>query len=196
MTIKHKQRMQKQKEIVDKGIAAATREQGVVIVLTGNGKGKTSSAIGMLARSLGHGHRCALVQFIKGQWQCGENRLFADNPLVDFVLMKTDFTWETQDYEADKAAAARVWEEGQKFLCEPKYQLVIFDEISYMFKFRYLEEPEFIDKLQQRPPMQSVILTGRGMSQRLCAIADTVSVIRAEKHAFQQGIKAQKGIEW
>ena len=193
---RHNKRMHKQKQIVDEKISQADREQGVIVVLTGNGKGKSSSAFGMLARSLGHGQKCAVIQFIKGQIECGENLFFKQQSNVDFLLMKTGFTWETQNFDADKQAAENIWLEAKEFLTNPDYDLVIFDEITYMFKFKYLDEKDFIDKLQHRPTQQSIIITGRGASKQLINIADTVTELHLEKHAFNEGIKARKGIEW
>ena len=193
---RHNKRMHKQKQIVDEKISQADREQGVIVVLTGNGKGKSSSAFGMLARSLGHGQKCAVIQFIKGQIECGENIFFKQHSNVDFLLMKTGFTWDTQNFDADKKAAENIWLEAKKFLTNSDYDLVIFDEITYMFKFKYLNEKDFIDKLQQRPTQQSIVITGRGASKQLINIADTVTELHLEKHAFNEGIKARKGIEW
>ena len=188
--------MQKHKQVVDAKISQANREQGIIVLLTGNGKGKSSSAFGMLARSLGHGQKCAVVQFIKGQLECGENIFFSQQHNVDFLLMKTGFTWETQDFEKDKQAANDIWLQAKEFLENPDYDVVIFDEITYMFKYQYLEEQEFINKLQHRPKQQSVIITGRGASKQLIDIADTVTELHLTKHAFNEGIKARKGIEW
>jgi cob(I)alamin adenosyltransferase len=193
---RHNKRMQKHKQVVDEKIAQANRDQGIIVLLTGNGKGKSSSAFGMLARSLGHGQKCVVVQFIKGQVDCGENLFFEQHNNVDFLLMKTGFTWETQNYEQDKIAAEEVWLNAQNFLENADYDVLIFDEITYMFKFKYLDEKEFIDKLQHRPKQQSVIITGRGASKQLIDISDTVTELRLTKHAFNDGIKARKGIEW
>jgi len=193
---RHNKRMQKHKQVVDKKIAQADRDQGIVVLLTGNGKGKSSSAFGMLARSLGHGQKCAVVQFIKGQVECGENLFFEQHNNVDFLLMKTGFTWETQNYEDDKVAAEDIWLKAKNFLDNSDYDMVIFDEITYMFKFRYLDEQEFINKLQHRPQQQSVIITGRGASKELIEASDTVTELQLTKHAFNDGIKARKGIEW
>lgn len=193
---RHNQRMVKQKQVVDKKIAEATEDRGVIVLLTGNGKGKSSSAFGMLARSLGHGQKCAVTQFIKGQVECGENKFFADHPRVEFHLMKTGFTWETQNYEADKAEAEKVWQKTLPLLQDESTDLIILDEITYMFKFKYLEEESVIETLLNRPQNQSVILTGRGASKNLIAAADTVSEINLQKHAFNSGVKARLGVEW
>ena len=188
--------MQRQKQIVDSKIEQASIERGIVIVITGNGKGKTTSALGTLARSLGHGKKCALVQFIKGNWDCGESRFFSDHENLDTLTMNTGFTWNTQDFEKDRAAAEKVWQQALPLLSNPDYDLVVFDEITYMFKFRYLEIDEVIRAIHNRPKQQNIILTGRGAGKALLDIADTISEIRQVKHAFNQGIKAQQGIEW
>jgi cob(I)alamin adenosyltransferase len=192
----HKQRMQRQKKVVDNKIEQATIERGIVIVITGNGKGKTTSALGTLARSLGHGKKCALIQFIKGNWDCGESRFFAHHKNLDTFSMNTGFTWNTQDFVQDKSAAEKVWKQALPLLSDPKYDLLIFDEITYMFKYKYLDIDEVINAICNRPEKQNIILTGRGASKALLDIADTVSDIRIVKHAFNQGIKAQQGIEW
>jgi len=193
---RHNKRMAKHKEVVDKKMAQATEDRGVIVVLTGNGKGKSSSAFGMLARSLGHGQKCAVIQFIKGQFECGENKFFADHPRVEFHLMKTGFTWDTQNYEADKAEAEKVWQQAIPFFSDSSYDMIILDEITYMFKYNYLDEQEVIDCLLKRPENQSIVVTGRGASKALKDAADTVSEIHLEKHAFNNGVKARLGVEW
>lgn len=194
--LRHKQRMQRHKEVVDQKIEQASIERGVVIVITGNGKGKTTSALGTLARSLGHGKKCALMQFIKGNWDCGESRFFARQDNLDTFTMNTDFTWNSQNFDKDKQAAEKVWQQALPLLQDPAYDLLVFDEITYMFKYKYLDINEVIRAVCQRPVKQNIILTGRGASKELLEIADTVSDIRLVKHAFNEGIKAQKGIEW
>lgn len=198
---RHNERMKRHKKVVDEKIEQATIEQGVLIVITGNGKGKTTSALGTLLRSLGHGHQCALVQFIKGQWDCGETAFFKnnetsiENKLITFT-MDTGFTWNTQDFEKDKQAAQDVWKQALPLFNNPDCNLIVLDEITYMFKYKYLDLDEVIEVLKNRPKHQNVIITGRGAPQELIDLADTVSEIRPIKHAFNQGIKAQEGIEW
>lgn len=193
---RHNKRMQRHKQVVDAKISQANQEQGIIVLLTGNGKGKSSSAFGMLARSLGHGQKCAVIQFIKGQLECGENLFFSQQSNVDFLLMKTGFTWESQNFTEDKKAAEKVWLKAQNFLNNAAYDVLIFDEITYMFKYNYLDEKEFITKLLNRPKQQSVIITGRGASKQLITIADTATEMQLINHAFNEGIKARKGIEW
>ena len=193
---KHKQKMQKHKESVDKKIAQATEERGVVIVLTGTGKGKSSSGFGTVIRALGHGYKVGIVQFIKGTWECGERNFLENQPNVEYHVMGTGFTWETQDAERDQQAAAEAWEKAKKLLQDDSLHLVLLDELSYAIGYKWLTADEVIAALRQRPKMQSVIITGRGAPRELKDYADTVSEIKAEKHAFQAGVKAQKGIEW
>jgi len=197
---RHNERMKRHKKVVDEKIEQATIEQGVLIVITGNGKGKTTSALGTLLRSLGHGHQCALAQFIKGQWDCGETAFFNSdsnqNKLLTTYTMDTGFTWNTQDFDKDKQAAQAIWKQILPLFSNPDCKLIVLDEITYMFKFKYLDVDEFISALGSRPKHQNVIITGRGAPEELTELADTVSEIRPVKHAFNQGIKAQEGIEW
>ena len=193
---RHKKAMQRKKAHVDERIAAATTEKNLLLVLTGNGKGKSSSAFGMLARSVGHGMKCAVVQFIKGQWECGEHTNFADHPLVDFHVMNTGFTWETQDRSKDITAAEQTWIKAEKFLCDSSYELVILDELTYMLTYGYLEKSRILKAIKNRPKNQHAVVTGRNASKELISLADTVSEINNTKHAFDSGIKVQKGIDY
>ena len=193
---RHKKAMQRKKRYIDAGIAKATIDKGLLVVLTGNGKGKSSSAFGMLARSVGHGLRCGVVQFIKGLWECGEQMLFANNPLVEFHVMNTGFTWETQDREKDIAAAEATWEKASTLLTNANVDVVILDELTYMFTYGYLDKEMVLSALQDRPPNQHVIVTGRNASKELISIADTVSELKEIKHAFSDGVKVQKGIDY
>ncbi len=193
---RHKKAMQRKKEYVDGRIAEATIDKGLLLVLTGNGKGKSSSAFGMLARSVGHGLRCGVVQFIKGLWECGEQMLFENNPLVEFHVMNTGFTWETQDREKDIAAAEATWEKASELLINADVDVVILDELTYMLTYGYLDKEMVLSALQGRPPQQHVIVTGRNASKELISIADTVSELNETKHAFNDGVKVQKGIDF
>ncbi|WP_094752624.1 cob(I)yrinic acid a,c-diamide adenosyltransferase [Psychromonas sp. CD1] len=189
-----KMRAIKQKQ--DQKTATATIEQGVSILLAGPGKGKSSSAFGMLARSLGHGHKVAVVQFLKGPTHTGEELFFAQQKNVDWFAMGDGFTWETQNRALDIKSAHQAWVKASQLLKDERYQLIILDEITYMFKFKYLEIEWLLDALKNRPLKMNVILTGRGPAQDLIAAVDTYSLILDEKHAFKKGIKAQPGIEW
>lgn len=192
---KHKKKSKKLKQKVDAGIARATEERGVVIVITGNGKGKSTSGFGTVTRAVGHGYKAAVAQFIKGQWDCGERDLLESHG-VPFSVMGTGFTWETQSREVDTAAAQNVWQEIKPFLSDPDYHLVLLDELTYMLSFGYLDENEVLAAIESRPENQSVVITGRGAPSKLRALADTVSDIKEEKHAYNQGIMARKGIDW
>lgn len=192
----HQEKMAKIKQQIDKKIAAADKEQGIVLILTGNGKGKSSSAFGMLARSLGYGQNCAVIQFIKGAWECGEELFFADHPRVDYHALGNGFTWESQNKEADQKAANNAWAMAKERLENPDLNLLILDEMTYMFRQELLNLDDVIAALKARPAHQNVIITGRGAPEALIDAADTVSEVKDVKHAFRQGIKAQKGIEF
>ncbi|AUM11421.1 cob(I)yrinic acid a,c-diamide adenosyltransferase [Ketobacter alkanivorans] len=196
MTDKHQQRMAAKKAVMDAKIAKATEERGILILMKGNGKGKSSSAFGTMARSLGHGKRCAVVQFLKGREETGELKFFRDHPMVDWHVMGDGFTWETQNKEQDIATAQKAWETARPYLSNPAYDLLIFDEMSYMFKYHYLDVEPVVEALQQRPKHQNVIITGRTMATPLQEIADTISSVEDERHAFRLGVKAQAGIEF
>ncbi|WP_286271445.1 cob(I)yrinic acid a,c-diamide adenosyltransferase [Thalassotalea hakodatensis] len=192
---KHKARQQKLKEKVDARIAAAQDDKGLLLVITGNGKGKSTSGFGMITRSVGHGLTAAVCQFIKGTWECGERNLLEKSG-VPFYVMKTGFTWETQNKEADMAAAEKVWQEAKKLLADPSIQTILLDELTYMLSYRYLDIDEVLDAIANRPEGQHVIVTGRAAHRRLTEMADTVSEVQSQKHAFEAGIKVQKGIDW
>jgi len=193
---RHNERMKHHKKIVDASIAKASIERGVLIIITGNGKGKTTSALGTLLRSLGHGHQCALAQFIKGEWDCGETRFFAQTDNLSTFTMNTGFTWNSQDFDQDKQAAQTIWQQVLPLFSDPHCRLIVLDEITYMFKYKYLDIANLITAIQNRPAQQNIIITGRAAPKVLLELADTVSEIKALKHAFNQGIKAQEGIEW
>jgi len=193
----HKKKMEKLKSSVDASIAAADAERGVSILLTGNGKGKSSSAFGMVIRSLGYNLRAGVVQFIKGEQLSGEELYLRDRcPEVTFYQMGTGFTWDTQDRSGDIAAAIRTWEEATKMLVDPSYNLVVLDELTYMLSFKYLDEAEVIRTLKDRPKEQSVIVTGRGGGSALVDWADTVSEVKDIKHAYNSGVKARRGVDF
>jgi cob(I)alamin adenosyltransferase len=192
---RHKERQQKVKQKVDAKIAAAQDEKGLLLVITGNGKGKSTSGFGMITRAVGHQQKCAVAQFIKGTWDNGEKNLL-EKLGVEFQVMATGFTWETQDKQADTDAAQVVWQACKKMLSDDSIDVVLFDELTYMTNYGYIELDEVLEAIAKRPPMQSVIITGRGAHRRLIELADTVSEVRNVKHAFENGIKARKGIDW
>lgn len=192
----HQDRMAAKKAVMDAKIAKATEERGVLILLKGNGKGKSSSAFGTMARSAGHGMKCAVIQFIKGRSETGEYKFFKDHPLIDWNVMGHGFTWETQNKEQDIAAAQKAWQLAEQMLQDDSIHMLVFDELSYMFKYGYLDVEPVVEALKNRPKHQNVIITGRTMAVPLQDIADTISVVQDERHAFRLGVKAQKGIEF
>jgi cob(I)alamin adenosyltransferase len=194
---RHRERMQRKKELVDRKIARATIERGVLVVNTGNGKGKSSSGFGMLARSLGHGFRCGVVQFIKGSFSTGEEAFFRrfEGEQLDYHVMGEGFTWETQDKARDIAAAQAAWAKAAAMLADERYDFVLLDELNIALAHRYVELDAVLAAVATRPPLQHVVITGRGAPDRLIEAADTVTEMRVVKHAFQAGIKAQKGVE-
>lgn len=193
---RHKTRMQQRKQIVDAGIERAQEDRGVLIVLTGDGKGKSSSGFGTAIRAVGHGFKVGIVQFIKGTWDCGERNVLEKMPGVEFHVMGTGFTWETQNDGQDKEAALKVWADAKHLFSDPEVRLVLLDEMTYALNYKWLDKDEVLETLANRPIQQSVIITGRGAKKYLQDAADTFSEIKSVKHAFQAGVKAQKGIEW
>ncbi len=199
---KHKEKMQKQKEKIDAHIDTATIERGQVLLLTGNGKGKSSSAFGMVMRCLGYDYKVGIVQFIKGVQLSGEEIFIRNHidknqlPEVDFYQMGTGFTWNTQDKSSDIAAAKATWEQAARMLQDESLHLVILDELTYMIAFSYLDEQTIIDAIANRPPEQTVVVTGRGGGSKLRELADTVSEIKDIKHGYQAGLKARKGVDF
>jgi len=192
---RHKERQQRIKEKVDARIANATDEKGVLMVITGNGKGKSTAGFGTVTRAVGHGLTAAVVQFIKGTWACGERDLLSQHG-VSFFVMGTGFTWETQDKEKDTAAAQQAWAEAEKLLQDESLDFVLLDELTYMVTYKYIELEQVIHALQNRPAHQHVVVTGRACHRGIIEIADTVSEVQSIKHAFEAGIKAQKGFDY
>ncbi|MDP3637402.1 MAG: cob(I)yrinic acid a,c-diamide adenosyltransferase [Azonexus sp.] len=196
MAVTHEERMQKKKAVIDSKIAVAQEERGVLVINTGNGKGKSSAAFGVVARALGHGLQVGVVQFVKGRSDTGEEAFFRQQPKVQWHVGGEGFTWETQDKERDARAAQAAWDIACSHLSNPKIGLVVLDEMTYAFKYNWLELDTVISRLLARPKMQHVIITGRAAPQALRDAADTVSDIGMEKHAFQSGIKAMPGLEF
>jgi len=194
---KHKASMEKQKEKVDARIEEASTERGVAILLTGNGKGKSSSSFGMVMRALGYGQKVGVIQFIKGEQLSGEELYIRDKcPDVKLYQMGTGFTWNTQDRSSDIEAAERTWEQAAAMLSDPSYQLVVLDEMTYMLAYDYLDEKMVIDAIKGRPVEQSVVVSGRGGGSALQEAMDTVSEVKDVKHAFKAGIKARQGVDY
>ncbi|MDQ1314653.1 MAG: Corrinoid adenosyltransferase [Pseudomonadota bacterium] len=192
---RHAARMARKKARVDAAIAAAADARGLLIVITGNGKGKSTSAFGMVARALGHGMKVGVVQFIKSRTDTGEEAFLGRQLGVEWHVAGDGFTWDTQNREQDIATAQRGWAIAARMLADPSFQLVVLDELTYLLSYGYLDSDAVLDALAQRPPMQHVILTGRAASGALIELADTVSVIADEKHAFRAGVGAQPGID-
>ncbi|MEK1978990.1 cob(I)yrinic acid a,c-diamide adenosyltransferase [Vibrio parahaemolyticus] len=192
---RHKARQQKVKEQVDAKISAAQEEKGLLLIITGNGKGKSTSGFGTIARAVGHGLKCSVAQFIKGTWDNGERNLL-EKLGVEFQVMATGFTWETQNKTADTEAAQLVWKECKRMLQDDSIDVILFDELTYMVSYGYIDLDEVVEALNNRPKMQSVVITGRGAHRTLIEMADTVSEVKNVKHAFESGVKALKGVDW
>ncbi|WAH52713.1 cob(I)yrinic acid a,c-diamide adenosyltransferase [Pseudescherichia vulneris] len=192
---RYQQRQQRVKDHVDARVAAAQDERGILIVFTGNGKGKTTAAFGTVTRAVGHGKKAGVIQFIKGTWPNGERNLLEPHG-VEFQVMATGFTWDTQNRESDTAACLAVWEHAQRMLADESLDMVILDELTYMVAYDYLPLETVLNALRERPAQQTVIITGRGCHRDILELADTVSELRPVKHAFDAGVKAQIGIDY
>jgi len=188
--------MQRKKTHIDARIKAANIDKGIIVLLTGNGKGKSSSALGMVCRALGYGMQIAIVKFLKGTQDTGEDAFLTQQPNVQITSMKTGFTWDTQDKQYDTQKAQETWSVAQKYLNDESINLVVLDELTYMLNYKYLDESAILTTLNNRPKNQHLIITGRSASQPLIDIADTVSIIKDEKHAFRANIKAQQGVDF
>ncbi len=194
---RHKARMQRKKALIDEKIAEAQDEYGLLLVHTGNGKGKSSSAFGMVARALGHGIKVGVVQFIKGAASTGEEAFFRRFPdEVRYHVMGEGFTWETQDRQRDIAKAREAWAVAAELLADPEIGLVVLDELNIALKYRYLGLEPVLADIESRPLLQHVVVTGRGAPAGLIEAADTVTEMGLIKHAFKAGVKAQRGVEF
>ncbi len=194
----YRQKMQRRKQVQDQRIAKAIPDKGLIIVHTGNGKGKTTAALGMILRSLGHGYKVAIIQFIKGAWEPSEKKVFSLWPeQLEFHAMGEGFTWETQDRDRDVEKAQAAWQKGLEYIRNPEFKLVLLDEINIAIKLGYLRVEEILLGLAQKPVDNHVILTGRGAPLDLIERADLVTEMTLVKHPFRdQGVKAQPGIEF
>ena len=194
----YKRKMQRRKEVQDQRLAQMKAEKGLIIVHTGNGKGKTTAALGMVMRSLGHGYNVAIIQFIKGAWEPAEKKILEQySGQLEFYAMGEGFTWETQDRAQDILAAEKAWAKAKEFILNPEYQLVLLDEINIALKLDYLNLQDVLDTLEKKPESNHVILTGRGAKAELIEMADLVTEMKLVKHPFkEQGVKAQAGIEF
>jgi cob(I)alamin adenosyltransferase len=193
---RHRARMQRKKAVIEERIARASLERGVFLLHTGNGKGKSSAAFGVLARALGHGMNAVVVQFVKSRSDTGEEAFFRCISGVRWYVMGEGFTWETQDPARDAAAARAAWETARAALADPGVSLVILDELTYAFKYRWLDLESVLAAFRARPFHQHLIVTGRAAPAALVEAADTVTEMGLVKHAFQAGVKAMPGIEW
>ena len=193
---RHSQRMQRKKAVVDAGIARADKDKGLILINTGNGKGKSSAGFGVVARALGHQMQVAVIQFIKGAFSTGEEDFFRRFPdRVEYHVMGEGFTWDTQDRQRDIATAMKAWQKAEELLSNPDIDLVLLDELNIALKMDYIPLDRVLTALQHKPEMQHVIITGRGARDELIEIADTVTEMREVKHAYKAGIRAQKGVE-
>lgn len=193
---RHTQRMQRKKSIIDGNVARADKDKGVILVNTGNGKGKSSAGFGVIARALGHGMNVAVIQFIKGSFSTGEETFFRRFPdEVEYHVMGDGFTWDTQNREQDIATAMTAWEKAESYLSNEQFDVVLLDELNIALKYDYIPLSQVITSLQNKPSMQHVIITGRGAKDGLIEIADTVTEMREIKHAYKAGYRAQKGME-
>lgn len=193
---RHQARQQRRQEAVAERVRQATEERGLLLVITGNGKGKSTAGFGCVLRAVGHQQKSAVAQFVKSdKWDDGARRVL-EQCGVPFALMGTGFTWDTQNFDADKAAAEGLWEKVEGWLRDESIDLVMLDELTYMITYRYLDLERVMAALQGRPAHQHVIITGRQCHRQLRELADTVSDIDSVKHAFDAGIKVQKGIDY
>ena len=194
----HNAKMKKVQAAQAKKIATKTVEKGLIIVHTGPGKGKTSAALGMAVRAIGHGMKVGIVQFVKGAMATGEKAVFDRFPdLVEFKPMGEGFTWDTQDRARDIAVAREAWEEVKRMIADPEYRMVIADELNIVLRYDYLPTEEVLEALAAKPEMKHVIITGRNAPQALIDAADLVTEMAQVKHPFrEQNVKAQAGIEF
>jgi len=194
---RHHRRMQRKKTVIDAQIAAAQEARGILLVNTGNGKGKSSAAFGVVARALGHGQRVAVIQFVKGRSDTGEEAFFRRFPeAVSWHVGGEGFTWETQDAGRDARAAQAAWQVARAALADRAVNLVVLDEMTYAFKYGWLAIGEVLAAIAARPRLQTVIVTGRGAPDALIEAADTVTGMELVKHAFRAGVQAMPGVEF
>ncbi|NER08493.1 MAG: cob(I)yrinic acid a,c-diamide adenosyltransferase [Okeania sp. SIO3C4] len=194
----YKQKMQRRKEVQEQRVSQAAREKGLIVVNTGNGKGKTTAALGMVMRSLGHGYRVGIIQFIKGAWEPAEKAVFTKwGEQISFHALGEGFTWETQDRDRDIQKVYEAWNLALSYICNPDFKLVLLDEVNVSLKLGYLKLEDLLSGLEEKPEDSHVILTGRGAPPELIERADLVTEMKMIKHPFrEQGVKAQAGIEY
>ncbi len=192
---KHRSKMERKKQVVDTAIERADKDKGLLLLLTGNGKGKSSSAFGMVARALGHGMKVGVAQCIKGRSDTGEEAFFSQQENVTWHVLGEGFTWDTQDLAHDRQTAEQGWAVVREMLQDPSFDLIVLDELTYPLSYKWLDINKVLADLADRPPMQHVVITGRGALEALKEAADTVTVLADKKHAFRDGVRAQKGID-
>jgi len=194
---RHAEKMAKKKAARDKILATKTEERGLLIVHTGKGKGKTTAAMGLAMRCVGHGMKVGIVQFVKGVWHTGERDVLAKFPdLCVIRAMGEGFTWDTQDRQRDLAAAARAWETAKEMMADPSYRMVILDELNIVLRYDYLPAEEVLEALKSKPRNLRVVVTGRNAKEELIEAADLVTEMTQVKHPFRSGVKAQVGVEF
>ena len=194
---RHAEKMRKKKAARDKILATKTEERGLVIVHTGKGKGKSTAAMGMVLRAVGHGMRVAIVQFVKGVWETGERDVLAKFPdQVTIKAMGEGFSWETQDRQRDLAAARQAWDTAKELMADPSYKMVILDELNIVLRYDNLPLDEVVETLKNKPRDLHVVVTGRNAKEALIEAADLVTEMEMIKHPFRAGVKAQAGIEF
>jgi len=194
---RHAEKMAKKKAARDKILATKTEERGLLIVHTGKGKGKTTAAMGLAMRCVGHGMKVGIVQFVKGVWHTGERDVLAEFPdLCVIRAMGEGFTWDTQDRQRDLAAAARAWETAKEMMADPSYRMVILDELNIVLRYDYLPLEEVLEALKSKPRNLHVVVTGRNAKEELIEAADLVTEMTQVKHPFRSGVKAQVGVEF
>lgn len=191
------EKRRKHKQAKDRILAKKTKEGSLLMVHTGKGKGKTTAAMGLAMRCIGHGMKVGIVQFVKGKWETGERAVLDKFPdLVTITAMGEGFTWETQDRERDVAAAGKAWEAAQEMIADEAYSMVILDEINIALRYEYLDIADVVDGLAARPHMLHVVATGRNAHDDMIEAADLVTDMSLVKHPFRAGIKAQQGVEF
>jgi cob(I)alamin adenosyltransferase len=197
LSARHAEKMKKKKAARDKIMAGKTIEKGLLIVHTGKGKGKTTAAMGMVCRALGHGKKVGLVQFVKGAMQTGEMKVLeAFSEQIDIEILGQGFTWDTQDRSADIAAARKAWDVAKRMILDPAYDMVLCDELNIVLRYDYLPLEEVLDVLRNRPEGKHVIITGRNAKEELIELADLVTEMTEIRHPFRAGVKAQAGVEF
>ncbi|AMK25397.1 cob(I)yrinic acid a,c-diamide adenosyltransferase (plasmid) [Sphingobium sp. SJ10-10] len=193
----HAEKMKKKQAAHDKIMATKTQEKGLLIVHTGKGKGKTTAALGMVVRAIGHGRKVGVVQFVKGAMTTGEKTVFDAFPdHVEFKSMGEGFTWNTQDRTRDIALAREAWDEVRRMIADPAYDMVLADELNIVLRYDYLPVEEVLEAVTARSEMKHVLITGRNAPEALIEAADLVTEMTLVKHPFRSGVKAQPGIEF